>query len=203
MNFKRLYQAIQPYVKRFAFAALALAAWFVIHCAVITASGFADSVSVSDPADAAVILGNQVFLNGTVGDVLEARLRKALDVYNSGAARNLICSGGKGPGQVWEADVMREWLMDRGVDPEHVIVDYEGKDSYCTARAARKIFDEHGWKTALIVTHAAHITRCNLAFRRFGFSELRSAHADFTLSDFIGYPHEFFGYYYYLVRFDN
>ncbi len=174
--------------------------WFVIHCALISLDGLADSDSAAEPADAAVVLGNEVMPNATAGEILRVRLQKALEVYQSGAARHIICSGGKGPGELWEADVMRDWLIARGVDRNVIVVDYDGKDSYSTAKSARKIFNANGWHSALIVSQFTHISRCKLAFRRFGISPVGSAHGHFQLSDLRGFTHEFGGYYYYLVR---
>ncbi len=81
-----------------------------------------------------------------------------------------------------------------------VLVDNDGKDSYSTARQARKLFDANGWHTALIVSSFTHISRCKLAFHRFGIDALKSAHADFEWIDFKAFPHEFAGYYFYLLR---
>ena len=183
--------------------ALALCAWFVIHCALITIDGFSDSYSRDHPADAEIILGNMVLAKGQPGDVLEKRLQKGLELFQAGCARHIICSGGQGQNEVFEASTMRDWLIARGVDETVITVDNFGKDSYCTAREARRIFAARGWKSALIVSHFTHVSRCKLAFHRFDFSDMKSAHADFAWSDFKAFPHEFFGYYYYVLRRDK
>jgi vancomycin permeability regulator SanA len=123
-----------------------------------------------------------------------------LELYRAGRLRNVICSGGVGPNGVPEGDAMRVDLVANGVDPAIIVVDNAGKDSYCTAMNAKRLFAERNWRTALIVSNFTHISRCKLAFRRAGLSEVRSAHADFAWRDFKAFPHEFAGYYYYLVR---
>ncbi len=179
-----------------------LTIWFVGHCVLISMDGFDDVYSANDPVDAAVVLGNEVLPNGTPSDVLTKRLQKGLEAFKSGAARHIICSGGKGPKELWEAQVMSEWLIARGVEPTKIVIDNGGKDSYCTARDTKRIFEERGWKSALIVSHFTHITRCKIAFRRFGIEHSKTAHADFAWGDFKGFPHEFVGYYYYWLRRD-
>lgn len=179
---------------------LFLTAWFLIHCALISLDGLVDSDSAAEPADAAVVLGNEVLPNATVGDIVRSRLQKALEAYQRGAVRHIVCSGGKGPGALWEADVMRDWLIARGVDRNVIVVDHDGKDSYSTAISVRKIFGANGWSSAMIVSQFNHISRCKLAFRRFGIGPLRSAHGHFQWSDLKGFTHEFAGYYYYLIR---
>ena len=178
----------------------ALILWIGLHCLLISLDGFTDNFSPANPADAEVIMGNEVMANATPSVLLQERLQKGLDIFLSGGARRIICSGGKGPNGLWEAEVMRDWLVARSVDPALVIVDNEGKDSYNTARVARKIFAENGWKSVLIVSHFTHISRCKLAFWRFGFTDIRSAHADSHGFDYKSFEHEFAGYYYYLVR---
>ena len=200
MNLKSVLEKRKPLLLWVVLIALVLTAWIALHAALISWDGFADTYSSTEPSDAAVVLGNQVFANATPGDLLEGRLKKALSLNHAGAVRNIVCSGGKGPANVWEADVMRAWLIARGVDASKIVCDYEGKDSYCTAREAKKIFDIRGWKSAVIVSHFTHISRCKLAFRRFGLTELRSAHADFSPGDFKAFPHEIIGYYYYWIR---
>ncbi|HLX60780.1 MAG TPA: YdcF family protein [Planctomycetota bacterium] len=181
-------------------AALIFIAWFVLHCALISWDGFSDSATASAPADAAVVLGNGINADGTPNKVLRARLEKTVELYRQGAARYIVCSGGTGPGTLFEAEIMHDFLVAKGVDPAIIIVDRGGKDSYSTAQNAAKLFAERGWHSALIVSSFTHISRCKLAFRRFGLTDLRTAHADFQWRDCKAFPHEFFGYYYYLVR---
>jgi uncharacterized SAM-binding protein YcdF (DUF218 family) len=179
---------------------LILIAWIVLHCVLITGDGLIDSDLSGEPADAAFVLGNLVMPDRSPSPILLSRLEKTLELCQKGAMRHIVCSGGKGSQDIWEAEAMRDWLVERGVPAPMILVDNEGKDSFGTAQQARKILDAHGWRTALIITSFPHITRCKLAFHRSGIEAMKSAHADVAWIDFKLFPHEFAGYYYYLVR---
>lgn len=174
--------------------------WFVLHTAMITIDGVTDTASATDPADAAFVLGNQVLPDGSPGTLLTGRLKKALEVYQLGETRKIVCSGGKSKEGLWEAEAMRDWLLARGVPADAILVDNNGKDTYSTALEGKKLFAANGWRKALIVSSVTHITRCKLAFRRFGIADLQTAHADVIRQDTADLTHEFFGYYYYLIR---
>ena len=72
-----------------------------------------------------------VLAKGQPGDVLEKRLQKGLELFQAGCARHIICSGGQGQNEVFEASTMRDWLIARGVDETLISVDNFGQDSYC------------------------------------------------------------------------
>jgi len=180
-------------------ATLALTGWFLLHSAIISWDGCSDS-PIGEPADAIVILGNAVHPDGTPANLLRSRLDKAVELFKHGAARKIICSGGIGPNGVPEGDAMRADLIAHGIDPSVIIVDNAGKDTYNTAQNTRRIFTDNNWTSALIVSNFTHISRCKLAFRRVGLTDVRCAHANFAWRDFKAFPHEFVGYYYYLVR---
>lgn len=78
--------------------------WLVIHTIIIVTDGLNDELEV---VDVAVVLGNKVELNGQPSDRLQARLDKAVKLYEEDFFKYIIVSGGKGKEGLDEAEVMR------------------------------------------------------------------------------------------------
>lgn len=170
--------------------------WFAVHISAIVLDGLNDEISVSD---AAVILGNKVEPSGLPSDRLKSRLDKGLELYRNGFVKYIIVSGGKGEEGYDEARVMHKYLLANNVPENAVIDDPEGMNSHMTAVNSKRIMEEKGFKSVIIVSQYYHLSRCKLAFRNAGIDNPRSAHPDFfELRDAYSLIREFFGYYYYL-----
>ncbi len=175
------------------------ALWFLGHCAYTTWDGLHDDVG---PADVIVVPGNRVERSGAPSLRLQERLERALELYRQGLARRIIVSGGLGREGYQEAEVMRAYLVARGVPAEAVAVDNDGADTYHTAVNARRIMDAEGLRSAIVVSQYYHLARSRLALVRAGVPEVRTAHARLAPTWREPYTlfREFVAYYYYLLR---
>ncbi|WP_143825757.1 YdcF family protein [Nannocystis exedens] len=106
------------------------------------------------------------------------RSRRAL--YAAGLVPRLIVSGGQDPGSPYEADVMRDYLVARGVPAERIAVDRGGVNTHATARFVAADLRARGERSAIAVSQYYHLTRTKLALRRFGV-DATGAHADLEL----------------------
>ncbi|PCC66996.1 YdcF family protein [Nannocystis exedens] len=97
------------------------------------------------------------------------RSRAAL--YAAGLVPRLIVSGGQDPGSPYEADVMRDYLVARGVPAERIAVDRGGVNTHATARFAPPT--RPGERSAIAVSQYYHLTRTKLALRRFASTPRR------------------------------
>ncbi len=186
--------------RRLVLAALCAAGlWFLLHTTAIIWDGLHDELH---PADVAVILGNKVERSGVPCLRLQDRLECGLALYRQGLVRQVIVSGGLGREGFYEAEVMRDYLVARGVPEQDVVVDNDGIDTYHTALNARRIMVERGWRSAVVVSQYFHIPRTRLAFRRMGIDQVYGAHARLRLMPYEPYnlAREFVAYYYYLLR---
>lgn len=129
-------------------------------------------------ADVAIVLASKVERDGRPARSLQARLNKARELYEQGLFDRLIVSGGVGREGYDEALVMRDYLVERGIPAERIHVDSEGVNTYQTARNAAGTMEAEGYESALIVTQYFHIPRARMALRRFGVSEIYTAHAE-------------------------
>lgn len=97
---------------------------------------------------------------GVHGDVpshmLEDRLLKALEVYETGVTEKMLMTGDHGRENYDEVNVMKTFAMDRGVDDSDVFMDHAGFSTYDSMYRADYIF---GCKKVIIVTQKYHLYR--------------------------------------------
>ena len=117
-----------------------------------------------------IVLGAQVQPDGTPSVALERRLTLALESYEA-APQWIITCGAQGLDEPRaEGDVMRDWLIARGVAPEHVIAETNSFNTRENLRFARAIMEEQGFTQALIVTSDYHVARALELCRQEGIS---------------------------------
>lgn len=170
--------------------------WFVIHTLIITADGLKDELGTSD---AAVVLGNKVELSGKPSKRLQGRLDKTAELYEKNYFEYIIVSGGTGKEGFDEAAVMKEYLAEKGIPDDKILLDSNGYNSYMTAKNTKAIMDEMGFDSIMIITQFYHISRTKLAFDKMGVENVYSTHAEYLdIRDVYSVVREFFAYYKYL-----
>lgn len=186
---------IQKYKSVIVFVSI-LFIWFIAHILIITFDGLKDELDISDVA---VVLGNKVELSGEPSERLKGRLNKAIELYEKGYFEYIIVSGGIGKEGYDEAEIMKIYLVEKGVQEDKILVDSEGYNSLMTAQNAKKIMNNMNFDSITIITQFYHISRTKLAFEKVGVENVQSAHADyFELRDIYSLVREFIAYYKYL-----
>jgi uncharacterized SAM-binding protein YcdF (DUF218 family) len=110
-------------------------------------------------ADVVLVLGAAQY-DGTPSQVLEARLRHAKNLYDTGVAPYIVTTGGNRPGDTYtEASAGDRWLIEHGVPEDRVIAVGEGNDTLGSLEAAANRIHERGWRTAVIVSDPWHSLR--------------------------------------------
>lgn len=118
-----------------------------------------------EKADAILVLGAGVRSNGTPSNMLEDRLLCALDLYERGFAPTVIVSGDHGQVEYDEVNVMKNYLVDRGVPSDRVFMDHAGFSTYDSLYRAGAIF---GAERVLIVTQRYHSYRALMIGKHLG-----------------------------------
>ena len=110
-------------------------------------------------SDVIIVLGAQVKEDGTPSVALERRLTAALESYRTDRQLIIVC-GAQGANEPRpEGDVMREWLLERGVAPEDVVAETASFNTRENLTYAREIMESRGLHEALIVTSDYHVAR--------------------------------------------
>ena len=109
--------------------------------------------------DAIIVLGAQVKEDGTPSVALERRLTVALEAYQDSRRAIIACGAQGGTEPRAEGDVMRDWLIARGVDPALAIAETSSYNTRQNLQNAKAIMQERGLSRALIVTSDYHVAR--------------------------------------------
>jgi len=117
-------------------------------------------------ADVVIVLGGQVAPDRTRPyNFLQGRLDTAAALVAAGRARVILVSGDANGQSGNETAVMRDYLASIGVDPDRVVEDPYGLDTYDTCARAR---DVYGITKALVVTQGYHLARAVTLCRHAG-----------------------------------
>ena len=102
-----------------------------------------------------------------------ARTQEAINLYQRGWADTLIFSGAAadkaGPSN---AEVMREFAIDQGVDPAAIAIESQSETTRENAKLTNDVFSGRNIKNVILVTSAYHQRRANIEFRRGADSEV-------------------------------
>ncbi len=109
-----------------------------------------------EDVDCILVLGCKVNANGVPCDMLEDRLKTAIDIYGKGASPKIIVSGDHGTEEYDEVAAMKQYITDTGIDPSDVFMDHAGFSTYESVYRARDIF---GAKKIIIITQEYHLYR--------------------------------------------
>ena len=119
-------------------------------------------------SDVIIVLGAQVKEDGTPSVALERRLTAALESYLEKPQLIIVC-GAQGTNEPRaEGDVMRDWLLARGVRPEDVVAETASFNTRENLVYAKAIMEHRGLTQALVVTSDYHVARALTLCRQTG-----------------------------------
>jgi len=125
--------------------------------------------------DAIVVLGAAQY-NGRPSEVYQARLDHAHQLFREGVAGHIVTIGGKQQGdRTTEGAAGRDYLADRGVDPNVLVAVETGNDTLASVRAAAAVIERKAWRSVVLVTDPAHAFRASLIARDSGLTVTESS----------------------------
>jgi len=116
-------------------------------------------------ADCVIVLGAGVTDDGQPRHMLEDRLLRGIEIYESGGAKKLLMSGDHGQNDYDEVNTMKAFAVEKGVPSGDVFMDHAGFSTYESMYRARDIF---GAKKVVIVTQKYHLFRALYVARALG-----------------------------------
>lgn len=108
--------------------------------------------------DAIIVLGAQVLPNGKPNVQLELRLEQALSYYQEHPTLIISCGAQGSNEPAPEGDVMRAWLIERGVDPAHAISETNSYNTWQNLKNAKALLPENAARV-IVVTSDYHLPR--------------------------------------------
>ena len=117
------------------------------------------------PAPVGLVLGAQVYPDGTPSSFLAARLELGRRLLEAGTVRVLLLSGDASAPEYDEPAAMRTYLVAAGVPAERLVLDPYGYDTYDSCVRAGRVF---GVQRLIVVTQAYHLPRAVATARAVG-----------------------------------
>jgi vancomycin permeability regulator SanA len=130
-----------------------------------TAAGRTFTVATVPSAPVVLVLGAQVYPDGTPSAFLAARLDLATQLYRAGKVELILVSGASTAPEYEEPRAMRSYLIAAGIPESQVIHDSGGIDTYSSCVRAREIF---GVSDLIVVTQSYHLPRAVATCMRVG-----------------------------------
>jgi len=118
-------------------------------------------------AQAALVLGAQVYRDGKPSIMLRDRVNAAADLYRAGRVDKLLLSGDHSRVDYDEVGAMRRLLIDQGIPAQDIFTDHAGFDTWDSAQRAKRVFDV---SSAVVVTQGFHMARALYDARRAGLN---------------------------------
>lgn len=160
--------------KIFMVFALLVSVYILFTFAQVYFTARGDTTSKNTKADAILVLGAAQF-NGTPSQVLKARLDHALELYNKVDAKYIVVTGGKQPGdQSTEASASANYLIEHGVDDDHILREVNGISTYDSIQDSAKFLKERDMKKVILVTDGFHELRSKLIAEEFDLEVVTS-----------------------------
>ncbi len=127
------------------------------------------------PVDAIVVLGTTQY-NGVPSPTLEARLDRAVALYQDGTAPLIIVTGGNLPGDVYtEAEAGQMYLVEAGVPETAIVLENEGNDSWQSMNGVAGILAARNLDRILLVSDGFHLLRLKMMARDLGITAFATA----------------------------
>ena len=115
--------------------------------------------------DCILVLGARVMPGGAPSHMLEDRCKRAVALFEAGAAPVILMSGDHGQIEYDEVTAMKQYAVDCGVPSSAVFMDHAGFSTYDSMYRARDVFQA---KKIIIVTQRYHLFRALYIARRLG-----------------------------------
>lgn len=160
-NKKKWHFSLKKLLLIFGLLCLAVAVLFVaINAHVIRISAprliSADAATNLEKVDCILVLGSSVQPNGTLNRVVRERVDTALALYENGVSQRLLMSGDHGKVHYDEVNAMKQYCVDKGVNPDVIFLDHAGFNTYDSIYRAKAIF---GIQKMIIVSQEYHLYR--------------------------------------------
>ncbi len=121
--------------------------------------------SIDKKYDAIVVLGAGLRPDGTPSNMLEDRLKGAIELYEKGVSSKIILSGDCSGEDYDEVSSMKKFCIDNGVPEDVIVRDDKGFSTYETME---NVVEKMGYKSVIVVTQKYHLYRSVYIARRMG-----------------------------------
>ena len=148
------------------FAVVALVAGALLGWAVIARIAAPRGNTDATRFDAILVLGYPADSDGNPRPRQLARVTEAVREYERGVAPRLILTGGAAANDYVEADVMARTAEAQGIPASAIVKEPHALDTMQNACYAVRILQQHGWRSAEVISNASHLPRAGMIFSK-------------------------------------
>ncbi len=110
--------------------------------------------------DGGVVLGAAVWGGNRPSPVLRERINKGYELLNSGVIKYIVLTGGGYSGEMTEAEVAKNELLKKGVDPKFILAENQSISTLEQITYVNKnIYRKNNWNKIAIITDNFHLFR--------------------------------------------
>jgi uncharacterized SAM-binding protein YcdF (DUF218 family) len=121
------------------------------------------------PADVIIVLGGGTQKDGSASPATVRRAQHAAALYHKGLAPYVLCTGTYTQQHPkTEAQACADVAEQNGVPASAIVMEERSASTEENAIETRKVMDERGFKTAVLVTDNFHVLRAEMLFKRQG-----------------------------------
>ncbi|MCF8277885.1 MAG: YdcF family protein [Flavobacteriales bacterium] len=117
--------------------------------------------------DAIIVPGYPFYPSGKMNPIYKARLYWAYHLYKTGRTKHIIVSGNAVSSPYVEAKVYALYLVELGIDPEHIIIEDRAEHSLENVFYSMEIAKAHGFEKVAVVSDKAHSIMIKYLNRKF------------------------------------
>ena len=133
--------------------------YYAINVIQVFATGRSDQAR---QVDAIVVMGAAQY-DGRPSPQLAARLDHVVTLYSEGLAPFVVVTGGKQPSDRFtEAEASRDYLVERGVPVDAILMESEGRSTYDSMEGVADLLEARGLGRVLVVTDPFHSLRSRM-----------------------------------------
>lgn len=122
---------------------------------ILSTRNLIDNKEIDNDFDCILVLGAGI-RNNYPSPMLEDRLLASVKLYQDGVAKKIIVSGDHQYKNYDEVNVMKNYLIEKGIPSEDIFMDHAGLSSYDSMYRAKKIFKAN---KIMVVTQKYHLYR--------------------------------------------
>lgn len=117
--------------------------------------------------DCVIVCGYPSNDDGTISNILESRIKKAIELYKNGEVNYLILSGGAIHNSYCEALVMKEYAFNAGVNIENILLEDKAKSTYHNMMYSKDIMIQYNLNDCYVVTNSWHKIKAEYYAKKF------------------------------------
>lgn len=115
-----------------------------------------DEIEMLPSSSTVIILGASVFSDGKLSPILKDRIDAGFELFQKRKAKQFLLSGDHKTDDYNEVDAMSNYLIEKGVPRDKILLDHAGYDTYDSMYRSKAVFNI---SDAIVVTQEFHLPR--------------------------------------------